>query len=208
LFSEDDLAYRKSVRNMSLVLAAIVLTVFASLFVPPYLFPSHNAYPTSVTSGSPYGFTLHLALNTTSLAGGGSLLLTGWLNSTSSLVNVTVADNWALPQADLLPLCSSGWPIGIGVMQGHYTQDNYTLGSLKHLRAESLCRRQPSPNYFVTEDHSSTVLVNIIGSPTEWNLVSSFAFSSALVGPMSPGVYTAVLADEWGDVLTAIFQVK
>ena len=193
---------------MSLVLAAIVLTVLAALFIPPQLFPSHNSYQTSVTGDSPYGFTLHLNLNTTSMVSGGSVLLTGWLNSTSSLENVTVADNWALPQARLLPLCSNGWPIGLGIMQGHYTQDNYTIGSLKQLNAKSLCSRLPEPNYFVTEDHSSRVLVTINGAPAQWTLASSYAFSPALVGPMPHGVYTAVLADEWGDVLTAIFQVR
>jgi len=45
----DDIAYRKSVRNMGLFLAAIVITIFAAIFIPPYVNPPHNAYPQSVS---------------------------------------------------------------------------------------------------------------------------------------------------------------
>jgi len=194
---------------MTLVLAAIVLTVFAGLFVPPYLFPPHNVYQTSVSSDSPYGFVLHLSLNATLLANGESLLLTGWLNSTSSLENVTVASQWAVPPAGLHgPFCSPGWPIGLGIMQGHYTQDNYTLGSLRQISTPVNCPEEgPAPAYFVTEDHSSTVLFSTDGAPAVWDLYTRFSVSPGSVGPMPPGVYTAVFADEWGDVLTTIFQV-
>ena len=196
---------------MTFVLAAIVLTVFAGLFVPPFLFPPHNVYQTSVTSDSPYGFVLHLSLNATSLASGESLLLTGWLNSTSSLENVTVASQWAVPRSNLYgPFCNPGWPIGLGVMQGHYTQDNYTLGSLRLISAAANCPEedQQAPTYFVTEDHSSTVLSSMVGEPAVWDLHTHLAVSPDSVGPMPSGVYTAVFADEWGDILTTIFQVS
>ncbi|HYB07808.1 MAG TPA: hypothetical protein VEB87_06640 [Nitrososphaerales archaeon] len=210
--SSDDLAYRRSVRNMSIVLAAIVITVFAALFIPPYLFPLHNVYSPSVTLDSPFGFTLHLNVNTTSVAPGGTVLLTGWANSTSdSIENVTAADSWGLPQSMLLGTCTVGWPVELGVMHGHYTQDNYTLGTLSPV-SEPACSGQEAagvPQYFLLEPHSSRALVTVAGTPRLWIIQTSLSVNGFASGSqLQPGVYTAVLADEWGDVLTTNFQVS
>jgi hypothetical protein len=212
LGSKDDMAYRKSVRNMSIVLAAIVITVFAALFVPPYFFPTHISFQPSVSVDSPFGFTLHLTVNSTSVAPGGSVLLTGWVNSTSSSVeNVTAADSWGLPPGGLWgKACAPGWPIGLGVMQGHYTQDNYTLGTLVPTTQPVFhCPVQAgAPQYFLLEPHSSKALVTLGGNPTIWVVQTSLSSGQYVLGSQfHPGVYTAVLADEWGDVLTTNFRV-
>jgi hypothetical protein len=212
LSSDDDTAYHKSVRNMSVVLAAIVITIFAALFIPPYLFPTHNTYLSSVTLDSPVGFTLHLTLNSTSLSQGGAILLTGWVNSTSaSIENITAVNSWALPQDSLLGReCTDGWPIGIGVMQGHYTEDNYTEGTLSQIPVPHVsCPVQVgTPDYFLLEPHSSKALVDLGATPGLWVIQSSLIFKEYTAGSqLHPGAYTAVVADEWGDVLTTNFQV-
>lgn len=208
----DDVAYRKSVRNMGVILAVIVVTVFAAIFIPSYVSPLHNVYQSSVTLGSPAGFTMHLTLGATSMPTAGSVLITGWVNSTSpSPENITAADLWALPQNRLWGrICTSGWPIGVGVMKGHYTQDNYTLGSLIPLSEPLVsCPVQLStPSYFLFEAHSSKALVDIAGTPAIWTIQSALSFRGYLPGnSLQPGVYTAILADEWGDVLTSNFMV-
>lgn len=210
--SADDLAYKKSVRNMSLILAAIVLTVFAAIFIPPYVSPQHNAFRPSVSYDSPFGFVMHLTINSTEVRTGGGILLTGWLNNTSSSIeNVTAASSWAVNQNGLWErLCTSGWPIGLGVMKGHYTQDNYTLGTLVPIPRPLVdCPVfANTPNYFLFEPHSSKALVTIGGTPALWNIETSFGFRQYLGGyGLQSGVYTAVLADEWGDVLTTNFFV-
>lgn len=198
---------------MSVVLAAIVITVFAALFIPPYLFPPHDVFQPSVTAASPFGFTMHLTVNATTVSTGGSVLVTGWLNSTSDyLYNVTAANAWALPQERLWErVCTSGWPIGVGVMEGHYTADNYTLGTLVPIPQPLVaCPLQAAaPSYFVFEAHSSKALVSLGGAPAIWNIVTGFTFREYAPGyTLPPGVYTAVLADEWGDVLTANFLIS
>ncbi len=210
----DDAAYRKSVRNMSVVLAAIVITVFAAIFIPPYLNPPRETFETSVTQESAFGFTMHLTINATSVASGGGITLSGWLNSTAALVeNVTAADSWALPQGLLWGrTCTAGWPVGLGIMRGHYTQDNVSSGTLVRLPAPIMyCPAVlGSPQYFLFEPapHSSKALVTIGSSPAIWMIQSSLGFSrDASGGGLQPGVYTAVLADEWGDVLTTNFRV-
>ncbi|MDG6988054.1 MAG: hypothetical protein JRN21_01875 [Nitrososphaerota archaeon] len=216
----DDVTYRKNVRNMSVVLAAIVLTIFAALFVPPY-FASPNVFQTSVSVATPFGFSLNLALNSTSASPAGGVLLTGWLNSTESSVNnVTASVSWAFPPTGLwlgTDRCTAGWPLGIGVMQGHYTQDNYTLGSLlPFMQPLVYCPVTAPPQFFLLYPHSSEALAVIGGNPFRWVLNDSLPFSSSSLAPgalrstvsgLPPGVYTAVLADEWGDVLTANFRV-
>ena len=212
----DDLAYRKSVRNMAAVLAAIVITVFAAILVPPYLAPSHDVFEGSVTLPSPFGFNMHLTLNSTSVDPGGAVGNTGWINSTSnSIVNVTAADSWAFSQGRLWQRpCTAGWPIGVGVMKGHYTQDNYSLGSLLPLNQPAYaCPVTFPPQYFLLYPQSSKALASIGGSPALWVLQTGVSFSGRSLlpgasGPLAPGVYTAVLADEWGAVLTANFLVS
>lgn len=206
---------------MSLVLAAIVIIVFAAILVPPYVFPPSDTFQKAASLDSPFGFTLHLEINTTSPAPGGHVLITGWLNSTSdSIETVNASNSWIQGSESLWTKpCTSGWPIGLGVMRGHYTQDNYTLGALLPLpQPLYICPLQSgTPSYFLLEPHSSRALVDIGGSPQYWVIESSYTFGYALweglsgsagAGQLPAGVYTVVLADEWGDVLTTNFLVS
>jgi hypothetical protein len=206
----DDIAYRKSVRNMGLVLAAIVITIFAAIFIPPYVNPIRNVYPQSVSFDSGFGFTMHLTVNYSSGSPTWSALLSGWVNSTSpSIDNVTAADSWAFSLNALYTRsCTPGWPIGIGVMEGHYTGDNYTLGTLLPLNlSQSQCTgTSNSPNSFAFEPQTSKALVVLGGTPSFWTILTALNFTGTSPGYLLPsGVYTAVLADEWGDVVTASF---
>jgi hypothetical protein len=165
---------------------------------------------------------MHLTLNSTTVAPSGKVTLTGWVNSSSnSIENVTTADSWAFSQSGLWETqCTAGWPIGLGVMRGHYTQDNYTLGTLLLLKHPlTSCPEPGSPRYFLLYPLSSKALAGIGSSPTLWVLQTGVSFGEDSLQPTAssgsgtpsellPGVYTAVLADEWGDVLTTNFLVS
>ncbi len=209
----DDIAYKKSVRNMAIVLASIVITIFAAIFIPPYLNPAHDVFQASVSAVSPYGFTMYLTINSTSVEPTGGILVSGWVNSTSSSVeNVTGSDTWGVSQSSRLMGrgCTNGWPIGVGVMEGHYTQDNLTQGSLIPIIVPYHCPVEPAaPSYYLFEAHSSKALVDIGGTPYIWTIQTTLEFNgSTSEYQVQPGVYTAVLADEWGDVLTTNFVVS
>jgi len=209
----DDKAYKKSVRNMVLVLVAIVVTAFAGVLIPPYLSSPPNTFKTAVEADSPVGFAMHLTLNSTSLSQNATVLVTGWVNSTSSsLENITAMNSWVAPMNRLWTrICTNGFPIGIGVMKGHYTGDNYSIGTLLQIpRPEVLCPiPASSPQYFILEAHSSKALVSIGGSPAIWLIQTSFAFRGYSTGGVLPrGTYTAIMTDEWGDVLTTNFRVS
>ena len=209
---------------MSLVLAAIVITIFAAIFVPPYFLATHSNFQPAVSLDSPFlGATLHLTVNATDIAARGHILIGGWLNNTSpSIENVSASDSWLQgPKYLYGQPCTPGWPIGLGVMAGHYTQDNYTLGHLLPLAVLSphCPPGADTPSYFLLEPspHSSKTVVDLGGSPQYWIIQTNYTFGYApwigLPGGSGPnqlpeGVYTAVLADEWGDVLTTNFSVS
>ncbi|MDE1858244.1 MAG: hypothetical protein KGI26_04145 [Thaumarchaeota archaeon] len=204
----DDVAYKKSVRNMSLVLAAIVMAVFVSLAVSPYVFPAANTFQPSVSYDSAFGFSLHLTINSTSVPLGGGISVAGWMNSSSSSINnITASDRWGIGPAGLWTrICTSGWPLGLGIMAGHFTEDNVTFGTLTPIPQPLVqCPVQAAtPGYFLLGPRSSRALVDLNGVPQYWVLQSSFSLST---GQLAPGTYTAVIADEWGDVVTTNFAV-
>jgi len=219
----DESEYRKSVRNMVAVLAAISITIFAAIFVPPYLNPSHDSFQASVSYDSSFfGFTLNLTLNSTTMNPLGHVMLTAWLNSTSaSIQNLTSADGWAYAHGSLWEkACVGGWPMGIGVMRGHYTEDNYTLGTpLQPALSQAQCPASSPPQYLLLYPYSSEAQASVNGTLHPWLLQLDMPFGQGSLsqgaiggvpGPLGlpAGVYTAVVADEWGDVLAAPFLVS
>jgi hypothetical protein len=209
----DDAEYHKSARNMSIVLAAIVITALGAILIPPHIFQSHNVYVSNTSETFASGFALHLTVNSTTVTSSEGLLVTGWINSTSSVIaDINASNSWGLPPANLWGrICTNGWPIGIGVMKGHYSSLNYSQGTLLPIQRPLVsCPVQSgTPKDFVLRPHSSLALVTIGVSPRNWDLISSFVFlgSARTGGQLQPGIYTAVLADEWGDVLPLIFRV-
>ncbi|MDG6898173.1 MAG: hypothetical protein JRN24_00400 [Nitrososphaerota archaeon] len=203
----DDAEYRKSVRNMSIILAAIVLTIFAAIFLPPILAPAHEQFESSSTTASPFGFTLNLKTNSTSLNPGSAVLITSWLNSTSpQLTNVTAASEWPIGPAGLwIRPCVAGWPLGIGLMQGYYTSDNFTSGTLLRIPTPLSSCPVPAqgPSFFILKPFSTSALVVTGGSGVTMDLASTLTFRSGTAP--SPGVYTVVAADEWGDAVLVHF---
>ena len=214
--SEDDVAYKRSVRNMSFVLAAIVITVFAAIIIPPYINPIHNNFQASVSLETGQSATLFLLVNSTSIAPEGHVNVTIWLKSTyPSINNVTAANQWSLPPGYMWTRsCTAGFPIGVGLMRGHYDQSNYSQGQLlrPNLPWTACPISTTSPRWFAFEPGTPNAIVNLGGTLEHWTISTgviagpgSFAGSGA--GGFSPGVYTVLAADEWGDVLTTNFVV-
>jgi hypothetical protein len=207
--SEDERAYSRSARNMALVLAAIVAVIFAAIFIPPLVNPVHEQFVPGASTNSAYGFSLNLLLNSTDLRSSGWVSLRTWLNNTSPQVsNVTAADQWPLDPSSLRTgNCSLGWPLGVGVMRGYYTTDNYTLGTpvaLPRLIISCPLVAYNPPRYFLLQPHGSTAVVRLNQTLAEWNLRVDLPFGGSYT---QPGAYTAVAADEWGDVALAHFRV-
>ena len=223
----DDTAYRKSVRNTSIILATVVITIFAALIIPGYLAPAAQIFPKSGSALSENGLSLYVSLNATQVGSNGGLSVDVRLNSTSSqILNVTSADDWALDRNSLwVSPCMSAhdwWPMGISVMKGYYTAENFSTGR-SVLGPEPILGclpvRNPTDgsssaggpaNYFLFQPHSSNAIVALRNDIEFWPVTTDFYFGvSALnVGQLLAGTYTLVALDEWGDFVILHFGVR
>lgn len=218
----DASAYRRSVINALVVLAAVVIALVASALVLPYFSGPNASFQKSVTLSSPEGFTLFLNISSTSISTSGNVNVTSWaVNGSPYISNISAANSWGVLEGGLWTRpCTSGWPIGVGLMQGHYDGNNYTQGKLIPVGSiPILCPvAVVPPHYFAFEPHSSKAFVELAGAPAFWTIRSSLVFGGKSLGPqglpdspgpnqLPPGVYTVVAADEWGDVLTTNFRV-
>ncbi len=200
---QDDVDYRNNVKTMAVVLAAIVITIFAALLVSTYLPPAAVTFQPSVSVPSAQGFTLNLSVNATSVPQGGEVNITSWAQSTDRMIdNVTAQDAWGVGEPGLW-FSKCGEPVGIGIMQGYYTADNFTQGTLMPLgNAPGSCTAT-LPRYFLFEYDTSKALVVENSTGYTWTIGASTTTSSTL----AKGVYTVIAADEWGDVVLTNFQV-
>ncbi len=214
--SDDDVAYRKSVRNTLLVLALVLMALVAAFIASPYLTPNQNQFQTFGSVASPLGFTLSVRLIASHFAPNESLGITAWMNSTSAQIeNITSGTAWPVNRNFLYGVfCNPGWPFGVGIMRGFYTLDNYTQGTLTSIALPFMnCEvyyAQGTPSYFLLQPHGSKAVVSLNGTLRLWDLQSTL-----LLGPGSPGgstlttgTYTIVTADEWGDVIISHFVVQ
>ncbi len=203
--SEDDAAYRRSVRNVSGLLVVVVIVVLAGLVLPSYLGPGAGALPTSNLAYGVNGLTLSISVNATRAFAPSNVSITVWINGTSSIDNVTTQDSWAVDQSRLWERpCTFGWPIGIGVMHGYYDQYNYTLGTLLPLKQPYTdCPTSPAtPQSFLVQPDGSEAIASINGSLDAWNLQTTLVIGKASFAQSLQigGTFTVIGADEWGDV--------
>jgi hypothetical protein len=202
--TEDDAAYRRSVRNTSALLVVIVIVVIAGLLLPAY-FGSGDTFSNSTFAYSPDGLTLNISLNTTRAFTPSGLRISIWINLTSGTESVAARSSWAVDQSRLWErLCTTGWPIGIGVMHGYYDQYNYSSGSLLLLKQPlSDCVTSiTAPQYFLIQAQGSSAIVSINGTLESWNLQTTLVLrkDSFVQNPQTGGTVTVIGADEWGDV--------
>ncbi len=198
---------------MSIILVLVVVVVFAASIVPRYFGTAQEQFQQSASVNSPYGFTLSMRINDTHVSPGGSLKVTAWVNSTSPQIEqINSSDSWPVNQNLLWSrICTSGWPLGIGVMQGYFTEDDYAQGILLRLPQPltSCPTSEVAPSFFLLETHGSKALVSLNGTVETWDLQTTLVLGPTSLGEGSPlsGTYTIVVADEWGDVVVGHFTI-
>jgi hypothetical protein len=190
----------------------MVFVIIAALVIPPLVNPPHEQLNSFSSVASPFGLILSLEINGTQLAAGQGESLTAWLNSTSSEVaNVTSASSWPIGTQGLWTrICTSGWPLGVGIMAGYFTSDNYSLGSLVRVPMPMIgCPVMlGTPGFFLMQPRGSSAIVKVNGALATWNLTSALGVGGSLMSSQRGGVYTAIAVDEWGDIALAHFRVN
>ena len=211
---EDNRTYRRNVRNMALVLAAIAIVIFASIFIPPLIGSGHEQFSSKSSVNSPNGYTLNLVLNTSRLAPGERLALDAWINNTGKAINQLPAQQeWPIPNVTDAP-CGAVLPIRIGILSGYYSVENVSLGQFLQLSFASVsCPATAvsgTPQYFLMQPLSSQTILQSSSGVGEFDISVSCTTGSYVVNASEirfSGVFTAVAMDEWGDLALTHFIV-
>ena len=160
------------------------------------------------------GLTLNLSLNTSSIRVGHEIAFTASLfNMRTAENNVSSASNWALPNLVMGPCGPTDSPIAFAIVQGFYTRltisdarVQYGLGCVTVTGGARFYLFQPVSN-----------IVSVFGSCgpnpcftgpmiSSWSLNGYWSENHYI--SFTPGGYTVVVADEWGDFEVAHFIVQ
>jgi len=203
--ADEEVSYKRSVRNVSVLLFVVVIVVISSLVLTTYFTPT-NAPVTSTLVYSPIGITLSMKLNATSAFNPSGVNITLWINGTSSIESIKAQNSWLLSPSMLwTPACKPGWPIGIGITRGYYDIYNYTSGALLLLGKTVIpqCPEAGLPQSFIIEPHGSEAIVNFSDTLDRWDLQMTLVLGSNTFVQRQEvgGPFTVIGADEWGDVV-------
>jgi hypothetical protein len=125
------------------------------------------------------------------------------INTLQSTNDIEVAPSWSGILGIAAQGCTTGWPMGIGLLKGHYVASNVSQGQLVSYPFMFSC-----PGAQITlqslafmPDSSTAIATTNFGTPT-WDVSQSFVYQN-----LNPGNYTVVACDEWGHTAFAYFTV-
>jgi hypothetical protein len=173
---------------------------------------SSTAQTQSVTPNPSLGLRLGLQISVN--ATGALSIETNESNLLDRVNNVTTANDWPYPNTDSLP-CGDfdQFPIEYAVLQGYYGTGNYTSASALTVYNTGVtysCPTMTAPiPYFLFAPLSDNA--SFLSGPGSSYLLSAdytvtgYWTGSGTFHQFPPGVYTALVEDEWGDVVLLHF---
>jgi hypothetical protein len=193
---------------------------------------NQNTQATDQSTNSTLGLQLTLSLNSTKIQSGEKVNFTSTLRNTLSTVNnVSGADNWKLPESELLDGFSCPSSFDIQLFQGHYTISNISMAGAP-LQTDTPAFPGPECPLMQFAYYLFPPLGNIAWPPLGYNAslmgyydnatLSSFTSSAnqyyppgtvispCVPGPPTPfppGEYTLAADDEWGQIAIVHFTV-
>jgi len=186
---------------------------------------THGASTTTVTTGSTFstqsgysgGLLVRLELNSSEIASGTTLgIYVSDYNPSSSALNLTKGTAWALNGLETGGCLSLYLPLGIAVFQGRYTSGNVSQGIPLRVFPFVACPmivRYITGYLFQAMSDNATVLPGTRAVPMATGIAVDGAFDNTpnhlnQMAPFSPGIYTVVAGDEWGNLAFAYFVVS
>jgi hypothetical protein len=180
--------------------------------------------PASSTSTSNSSDGLRLSLTATFNSTYGNVTVTvEEFNTLNSVNNVTEANAWRYPATSLNPLNNcppTHDPVGVGIFAGYYSMNNYTSGQalpVYNTDTEYTCtiNFQLNRDSFQPMSDSFLAINNGPSNSTAFSSISTDGYwtggggglTPATFNVFRPGVYTAIGADTWGNLLLLHFVV-
>ncbi|MGD0511393.1 MAG: hypothetical protein ABSA33_06160 [Candidatus Micrarchaeaceae archaeon] len=170
---------------------------------------NQNTQATDQSTNSTLGLQLTLSLNSTKIQSGEKVNFTSTLRNTLSTVNnVSGADNWKLPESELLDGFSCPSSFDIQLFQGHYTISNISMAGAP-LQTDTPAFPGPECPLMQFAYYLFPPLGNIAWPPNQYYPPGT-VISPCVPGPPTPfppGEYTLAADDEWGQIAIVHFTV-
>lgn len=204
----------------------VAIVVASGLYVTNLPLSSNKvnqSYPTfAQTTDSMTGLELKLGLNSTILGPDAGIAINITELNTRNFTNIINASNaWPVEGLALGPCGTLNYPTGVGIFKGYYTQTNITSAGKElslYQPGEYMCPMflmNISFYKFKPLSDSAQVFASCNSQCLELNVSSKVEaggyLSSSTAGrtftSFSPGMYTVVGGDEWGQILLLHFTV-
>ena len=189
--------------------------------------PTTTGQQGSVTTSltPPQGIQLNLSMTGNSPTGGVTLkpgdlasITISEYNPATTIANVSRASHWSSDALALGPCGTSGFPVGIAVLQGHYTSSNLTSGTpLRIFKPTAPCPAAvAAPPWYAFQPQSDLAVTSIGAAPMAIRAMlgingtwsgGDIVGKGAAFSKFAPGRYTVVGGDEWGQLALQYFSV-
>ena len=169
---------------------------------------------TSTQAGSFQGLLVRLELNGSRMTSGAALEVTvSDYNPSSVALNISKESGWAVKGLATGRCPSLDLPVGIAVFQGRYTSANVSQATPLRIFPMVICPdviRYITGYLFQPMSDNATILPGSGETPMMAEVSVSGTFGTTVnrsnqLTPFSPGTYTVVAGDEWGNLVFAYF---
>ncbi len=203
------------------------LTIGLILYASVNFLSEHSGLGANVSKTNPdTGLELGLSLNSTKITLGQRVTIrVGELNTLSRVSVLPPARAWPVNGLTLTPCGTLNYPFGIEVLRGYYSDTNVSLAQPLKIFASTVyyCPVELQFGYYRFEPLSdnATLVTKSSSSgypfslPTSTTVTIDGYWTNKPIGAggqvferFSPGMYTVVAADEWGQILLLHFAVR
>jgi len=181
-----------------LVITLVLIIALVSL--------SHPMEPMETLTSDPSGLQVNVSVNSTIVEAGHSFTVDIWETNNFWMNNVSTAAHWAVSLV-VYP-CVRGWPLGVGLLPGHYVAANLTeKGDWVPYPLGWHCPANTTRLYYLFfSPQSSKATVKTDAGTQTWDVRQTITFTQ-MTYTFSAGQYTVVAGDEWGHLAFAYFDV-
>jgi hypothetical protein len=221
--------------HVSLVFVGVVTAIVLVAGATVAYFPLANVTSTASTTrsttsnqqgnaetGSKDALVLGAGANASVVSSGQALSIRIWeRNTLDSENNVSSAKEWLVEGLSLGPCENFNMPFGIKIMAGYYTESSANLSSASSIQYFQpgfyACPALFNVGWYLFSPLSTNATLGGFCTPEpcgiSWAMNGTVTISGEYVGgsttrtPLTPGLYTIVVGDEWGAYVFLYFSV-